>query len=456
MRGDDDSGGLVDEFREEVSRWLRRTDLTDLRLGVVSTDGSTVLAPTSDKTAILTALNTTGDERRNFYLGPAISGAHSLLMSTRGSSPYDQAIVLMGTKDPPDRAADSVRAAVLAQEADIEMYVVVLSPMSKRLASSPRHFFGFATDPDDDRTRSNMRRAAAQALRALYDSVVPRAFETVSITSTVPVEFTYEPDSARPPAAWNPATRTLSWSFADPPSTSTVAYEVSALKCGTFDLPRDSWAWGRDREGNTYRYDYSPVLFESLCPTATPSPTATPEPTDLPPPTATAVDTPTLALLLYLPVALHEPACTPDKRRVDVALVIDASTSMLQSTVAGRTKFAAAKEAADNFLDLLGPEDQAAIVAFNSEARLLQSLTNNRAALVETIAGIGAAPQTCLVCAVDVAATELTGSRRRSEATAVLILLTDGKSNPAPGKRGGDQGGRSEGRRSYDLHHRTR
>lgn len=193
--------------------------------------------------------------------------------------------------------------------------------------------------------------------------------------------------------------------------------------------------------------------MEVLCapdvePTATPTDTITPMPTDTttptgvpptatltpsPQPTAASTDTPTpRPAPIYFPLALEEPPCEPGSRHVDVVLVIDASTSMLDPTAAGRTKLDAAKEAANSFLDQLDASDQVAIVAFNADAWLLQELTSDRAALDSAIVGITSAQQTCIVCAVGEAADELASDRRNPDNTPVLILLTDGKSNPRP------------------------
>ena len=178
--------------------------------------------------------------------------------------------------------------------------------------------------------------------------------------------------------------------------------------------------------------------------TATPSPTTTatptPNPTDapatetpLPPPTETPPPTPAPPAPIYLPILLRE-SCTPDQQRADVALVVDASTSMLETTAAGRSKLAAAIAAAGTFLDQLRLDagDQAAIVSFNADAVLRTELTALRPILDAALASITPASQTCLVCGVDVAATELASARHRADNTPVLILLTDGLSNPRP------------------------
>jgi Mg-chelatase subunit ChlD len=107
---------------------------------------------------------------------------------------------------------------------------------------------------------------------------------------------------------------------------------------------------------------------------------------------------------------------------------------MLEPTPAGRSKLDAATAAARGFLDLLrlGTGDQAALVAFNATASLLVPLTADRAALDAAFGRIEVAQQTCLACGVETAAAEIDSPRREPANTPVLILLTDGRSNPRP------------------------
>ncbi|MBK6768333.1 MAG: VWA domain-containing protein [Ardenticatenales bacterium] len=173
----------------------------------------------------------------------------------------------------------------------------------------------------------------------------------------------------------------------------------------------------------------------TLTPTPTPSPlaTATPSPFPTATPSLTATPTP-LPAPIYLPLALTE-SCTPSQRHVDIALAIDASSSMTEPTAAGRTKLAAAVDAARTFLGTLrlAEGDQAAIVTFNSDAWLLQPLTDDRAALDAALGSITTASLTRLDRAVAVAAEALADPARRSAGNAAaMIVLTDGRANPVP------------------------
>jgi len=194
----------------------------------------------------------------------------------------------------------------------------------------------------------------------------------------------------------------------------------------------------------------SPTPTLTVTPTSTPTETA--EPTETPTltstprapatatpsatPTATDTATPTAEPRpIYLPLALHE-RCDPTQQRIDVVLVIDASTSMSEPTRAGRTKIAAALSAAHAFLDLLQLNpmgDQAAMVTFNSDAWILAPLTSDRSDLDAALAAVTLGQQTRLDRAVAVGAQALgDSSRRRPGNEPLLVLLTDGRANPVP------------------------
>jgi Mg-chelatase subunit ChlD len=154
--------------------------------------------------------------------------------------------------------------------------------------------------------------------------------------------------------------------------------------------------------------------------------TATPPPTPTPSPTPIRAPRP-----VFLPLALRE-ACVIAQRRVDVALVIDASTSMQQPTRAGGTKLAAAVAAVSAFLDelQLGAGDQAAIISFNADAYVLQRLTSDRQSLDTALGRIEMASTTRLDRAVEAAHEVLVGQERRAGNAPAMVLLTDGKANP--------------------------
>jgi Mg-chelatase subunit ChlD len=189
-------------------------------------------------------------------------------------------------------------------------------------------------------------------------------------------------------------------------------------------------------------------------PSSTPTPTvsATKTPTPVPPThtpsrtptatftlvrptvTATPTETPTPGPI-YLPLALRE-QCEPGKMTADVALVIDASTSMRNDrTQAGRTKLDAAVQAAEGFVDTMAmPQDQAAVVIFNDDARVLQGLTGRRADVAQALSEIPhqVRQQTRIDLGIEAGHAELMGASRNPQNRPVMIVLTDGLSNPVP------------------------
>ncbi|MEO8084229.1 MAG: vWA domain-containing protein [Ardenticatenales bacterium] len=173
---------------------------------------------------------------------------------------------------------------------------------------------------------------------------------------------------------------------------------------------------------------------------ASPPPVPTESPTVTKPPTATTTSTvePTATRPpgpIYLPIALSEPQCRPQPPRLDVLLVLDASTSMRELTRAGRPKIDAAVAAAHDFLARLNLSmdgDHAGLVSFNAVATLDSPLTADRTALDAALARVALAQFTRIDLGLDAAAAELAGPRRRVDATAAVILLTDGRSNPVP------------------------
>jgi uncharacterized protein YegL len=322
----------------------------------------------------------------------------------------------------------------------------------QKLASSPQLFL-YGGD----------RLAVSEGMyRQAYDEIADRArvaaFAEIVVTDTLAAWLEMVPGSMTPTGSLDAATGTMTWTL---PVTNTSAFTLTyrarpkALGAGPVSKgPRGRFTDSLGREGS-YAWPSAAITVNERCITPSPEPSPTLEPASTPsptPPTATDIPTPIPSLTavptptpsvtptatprptpVFLPLALRE-HCVPGEKRVDVALVIDTSTSMLLSADATHSKLDVAVEAAREFLDLLRLDagDQAAIVAFNDTAALLAPLTSNRAVLTNALGAPATAQHTCIVCALDVAATELAGDRRRAGNTPVLILLTDGKSNPRP------------------------
>jgi len=234
--------------------------------------------------------------------------------------------------------------------------------------------------------------------------------------------------------------REIRWLLSDLDQSWTATYQVRPQQIGMWRTSDIATLEFVDGLGNPGQLVFPAPLVEVWSPTpvATPTVLATLPPTTTPtassiPPTVTVIAPPSS---IFLPLALFE-RCDPTEQRIDVVMVIDASSSMNERTRAGRPKIDAALDAAREFLDLLqfdgAAGDQAAIVAFNSDARLLAPLTSDRSVLDAALLQIALAQQTRLDRAVAVGAAVLEdASRRRPANQPILILLTDGRANPVP------------------------
>ncbi|MFQ5460622.1 MAG: VWA domain-containing protein, partial [Anaerolineae bacterium] len=265
-------------------------------------------------------------------------------------------------------------------------------------------------------------------LFAVYDRLASQLLETrlrrMEITDVLPDNMRYVADSADPaPAEQDGQTLKWNWTVLDTKGI-TVSYQVEPLEEGVWPTNLYALADFWDTEGRIGHGEFPTPTVEVRVPTATPTPpsTATPEPTNTPRATATAVPRP-----VFLPVILWE-RCDPTVLSTDVALVIDISSSMEGPTRAGgRPKREAARRAALAFLDLLGPDDQAALVVFSEDARRLVPLGTDRRALRRALAELPRSRGTRIDAGLAMAVDVLTGPERNADHTPAILLLTDGR-----------------------------
>lgn len=136
---------------------------------------------------------------------------------------------------------------------------------------------------------------------------------------------------------------------------------------------------------------------------------------------------------IYESVYSSAPCCDPEAGHTDVAITLDASTSMKETLPDGATKLDAAKEAAATLVDQLAPGDQAALVTFNSQARLLQGLTGEAEDIDAALERIEVSQYTRIDLGIQRSTQELLSSRHKPDSRQVMVILTDGRANPVPG-----------------------
>jgi Mg-chelatase subunit ChlD len=144
--------------------------------------------------------------------------------------------------------------------------------------------------------------------------------------------------------------------------------------------------------------------------------------------------------VIFLPVVLRDRPCPPTDLFTDVALVIDASTTMLEPLPGGRRKFEVAVDAARAFVDGMrlresGPSDQISLVAFNSTSTTLAELSASPERLHRALdAFTPIRQQSRIELGVYTAFTNLVGPRHRPANRQVMVVISDGQANPTPGE----------------------
>jgi len=383
-----------------LAEMLGALDTRAVEVGLVTFDaGATLAEPLSRDVAAARArvvgLGGGGDT----WMGAGIDLARTELTGPRGNAAARRIILLVSDGVFKDDPAD---AAARARAAGIEIYGLVFSNYEfndgyllnlEQMAGDPDHIL---IDP------------SSTDLRAFVEALVryrPEAglFETITITDLVPRNMRYVEGSARPPATYDAARHALTWRLANVAAASGVAldYKLLPLECGLWPTNIEATADYRDALGNPGRLVFPIPRVEVVCGT----------------------------YRAYLPFAVRQ-ACAWPKRPLDVALVMDASSSMREPEPGGaRTKLDAAKAAAGAFVDLLDfGADHVAVVAFNRTATRVIDLGGDRERVHTAIGGIATAEGTRIDLGL-AAAADAMAAGRRPEALPVVVLLTDGLQN---------------------------
>lgn len=139
-------------------------------------------------------------------------------------------------------------------------------------------------------------------------------------------------------------------------------------------------------------------------------------------PVSTVPDSDFTLLEAGQPVEIKEVFQAGEQGAVSTVLAIDRSGSMVEPDPG---KIAAAKAAAKTFVELMRPEDMAAIIAFNTQVDVIQPLTSDKAALSSAIDSIEAFSDTAMYDALATSISTLGQVQGRR----VVIVLSDGLDN---------------------------
>lgn len=360
-----------------------------------STTATVLQGLTDDLRRVVRAIGRMAPGGQTVYTD-ALESALAELTGPRSRPEVPQVVIMLTDGKPTDRT-QVLRAADDLKDLGVVLYTIGLgsnvdADLLALMAGDPGQFFQAPTEADlADVYQSIARLITAGQLLA-----------SGQVTDTLPPDMTFVPGSASPAASVSG--RVLSWQMQDVPTTGTLlSYEVRPQQPGlrpTNESASLAYVDGTGQEGE--------IAFP------------VPEVNVLPRDSWTA----------YLP-QVWKNRCKP--QRADVVLLFDTSSSMLGpvSPTNPQTKLDAALQAGRLFLNAMQfPEDQAAIVTFDSGARRVQPLTSSRGALELSLADVASGTGTRLDLGLEIALVELLGSRHRERNNAVIVALTDGQTNP--------------------------
>lgn len=221
----------------------------------------------------------------------------------------------------------------------------------------------------------------------------------------------------------------LRWSFtsdleaASPITFTLEASDKSAIGAST--ISSRLTITNTDDTSSTVSGPLTSVSITGPCEIPSPTSSATDSPTATPYPTATNTPVPE-PLPVYLPLALTE-RCDPTRVLADVALVLDTSTSMIGD------KLAAARSAAKAFVRAVDlPNDRVGVAAFNTDARMVHTLSDDETSLFRAIDALAPGSGTRIDRGLEAGMEILADARTGPNVSPVLILLTDGIQDAEP------------------------
>jgi hypothetical protein len=288
-------------------------------------------------------------------------------------------------------------------------------------------------------------RATSKSVMDAYDQHLdtsrPVSLSSLSVSDELTDTMQLVVGSVNPPTVTITG-QLLEWQFAPPSIPTTLTYRVEPLAPGHWPVSKQADASFVDSEGaiGSGRFppaevdvlEYTPTATSTATPTATDTATFTPTPTNTPTPAAIALP---LVFRNWPPVPTPTPSpvptkCIPEAQTVDVAEVIDTSTSMSEPTTqGGMAKLQAAIQAAQELVNNLKADDQVTIVGFNSTSFVETTLTSDRARIAAALAALPSrqATGTQINLGLQAALDELTSGRHLPGNTRGIILVTDGR-----------------------------
>lgn len=390
--------GALERARRVLVPLLGALDPSVVDVGLVTFgDGAALQTVLSDDIADLRSRILRAQADGDTRMGAGVDLAHGELNGPRRVAGARRAIVIVSDgvfKDDPRAAI----AAARADGIDVHALIVTTPEFTSDVRASLVAMLGadhLDIDPSPDRAK-----AIIDAIGAWRTE--PNVFDTLTVRDVIPGNMRYVVGSAMPTAAWDAATRTLTWTLPPRPAGMrvTLTYAVVPEEAGTWPTNVQADATWRDVRGGAGQLRF-PVPHVDVV-------------------TGTRI---------FLPFATRT-VCARWTRPIDLVLLQDISSSMSERAADGqRTKLAVAVDAASLFLDRLNAiRDRVAIVAFDADARVVAPLSNDFGAASLGLAKLRAGRGTRIDRGLTVATTVLS-ENSRALALPVVVLLSDGLQN---------------------------
>lgn len=389
------AGAKMGAARTAALEFVGQLDYSRNQVGLITfaSEAEMVQNLTSNPRQLLRAIPDLGDDGGTNMLA-AMQMAEAELLGPRGRPEARKVIILLTDGRPNDGAGEMLATAATYRASGlVDIYAVGLGLdvdafFLRGMVTAPAYYFEAPSEYE---------------LTRIYDVIARRVrasllMEEVTITDVLPPDMEYRPNSSQPPAAYDAASRTLRWQLSKvAPGGLALRYRVSPRQAGR--RPTNVRAEAQYRDGLSKS---GQLVF--------------------PVPEVEVIGREVYRI--HLPVLMKQKC---PEARTDVVLVIDSSASMRQTLAGGSmTKLDAAIRAGRIFVEQLKlPEDRVALVAFSSEATVVQGLTGDRFNLAAAFDRLPSGSGTRIDLGLEAALGAL--GARRADHLPSIVLLTDGR-----------------------------
>ncbi len=391
------AGAKMGAARTAALEFVGQLDYSRNQVGLITfaSEAELVQPLTSNPRQLLRAIPDLGDDGGTNMLA-AMRMAEAELFGDHARADARKVLILLTDGRPNDGAGEMLAtAATYRASGQVDIYAVGLGLdvdafFLRGMVTAPAYYFEAPSEYE---------------LTRIYDVIARRVrasvlMEEVTVTDVLPADMEYRLNSAQPPAAYDAATRTLRWQLSKvSPGGLALRYRVTPRQAGR--RPTNVRAEAQYRDGLSKS---GQLLF--------------------PVPEVEVIAREAQVFRIHLPLLMKQKC---PEARTDVVLVIDSSASMRQILTGGSmTKLDAAVRAGRIFVEQLKlPEDRVALVAFNSEATVVQGLTGDRFSLAAAFDRLPSGSGTRIDLGLAAALQALSG--RQADHLPSIVLLTDGR-----------------------------